>query len=214
MSTPRQPRWERQTPAERREAILEAAAAQFASRPYAQVKTSDIAAAAGVNRGLIHHYVGTKRELYLEVLRDALQVPVFPPLVALDPGSDLRAVLSADVDRWLDDVEGDRDAWIAAQRASSSVGLDPEVDELIARAREEAIDKALAIMFADVSQAPAALRGMLTCVAALAIQALSEWLELERLTRRQVHALLLTVALSVWENVDALLGDEATEISG
>ncbi|HEX4902754.1 MAG TPA: helix-turn-helix domain-containing protein, partial [Acidimicrobiales bacterium] len=50
---------------ERRSQILQAATGLFLRRPYADVSITDIAEAAGVARGLLHHYFESKRALYL-----------------------------------------------------------------------------------------------------------------------------------------------------
>ena len=57
-------------PDARREQILSVAVRLFGERGYAAVSTGDVAAGAGVARGLVNHYFGTKKELYLEVVRD------------------------------------------------------------------------------------------------------------------------------------------------
>jgi AcrR family transcriptional regulator len=75
MSTDPAPRWRRLEPDERKEQIFICAVQLFSQRPYSDVSTSDIAADAGVARGLINHYFGTKRELYLAVIKRALTVP-------------------------------------------------------------------------------------------------------------------------------------------
>jgi len=62
-------------PVERREQILLCAIRLFGERPYAAVSTTEIAAQAAVARGLVNHYFGTKRELYLVVVRRMLRVP-------------------------------------------------------------------------------------------------------------------------------------------
>src|SRR5689334_22506932 len=73
--TPSEPRWRRLEPDARKEQIFNCATRLFGERPYADVSTSDIAAEAGVARGLINHYFGTKRELYLAVIRRAVALP-------------------------------------------------------------------------------------------------------------------------------------------
>ena len=62
-------------PDARREQILAVAIRYFGERPYSEVSTTDVARAAGVARGLVNHYFGTKKELYLEVVRVMLTVP-------------------------------------------------------------------------------------------------------------------------------------------
>src|SRR3954471_8478205 len=73
---------------ERREQILAAARRLFSERPPAEVSTIEVAKAAGVARGLLHHHSGTRRELYLEVLRSMLRDPALPQPEAGDlPGA-------------------------------------------------------------------------------------------------------------------------------
>jgi len=54
--------------ADRRELIIDAARMLFATRPYDQVTTSEIAKNAGVAYGLIAHHFDNKRGLYLAVM--------------------------------------------------------------------------------------------------------------------------------------------------
>jgi AcrR family transcriptional regulator len=61
-----------------REAILAAARETFADRGFDGSSIRSIAAAAGVDPALVHHYFGTKDQLFL----DALQAP-FDPATAL-----------------------------------------------------------------------------------------------------------------------------------
>ena len=56
MSTP--PKYHRLTAAERREQLLDVANALLAERGYEEVTVDHIAKAAGVARGLVHHYFG------------------------------------------------------------------------------------------------------------------------------------------------------------
>lgn len=52
-----------------RERILTTARSIFAELGYGQASVRRIAAAAGVDQSLVHHYFGTKRALYLEATR-------------------------------------------------------------------------------------------------------------------------------------------------
>ena len=65
-----------------REAILVAARAMFAERGFDQASIRAIATAAGVDPALVHHYFGTKEQLFLA----AMQVP-------FDPGALVARVL-------------------------------------------------------------------------------------------------------------------------
>ena len=65
---PPTPKYSRLDPSERREQILDAANALFAERAYDEVSVEDIAGAAGVARGLVHHYFGGRKEVYIALL--------------------------------------------------------------------------------------------------------------------------------------------------
>src|SRR5690348_5061063 len=100
MATGPAPRWQRLDHDERRRQILACARRLFSERNYASVSTADIAGEAGVARGLLHHYFGTKRDLYLEVVRSLMRTPANPvPLQSA--GHDLERIIDDGVDRWL-----------------------------------------------------------------------------------------------------------------
>lgn len=60
----------------KREQILRAAAAEFAKNGYAKASTNVIIREAGVSKGLLFHYFGAKRELYLAVVDDCIDQTV------------------------------------------------------------------------------------------------------------------------------------------
>src|SRR5579884_1053591 len=94
---PAVPRWQRLGQDVRRRQILECARRLFSERPYASVSTTEIAREAGVARGLLHHYFGSKRDLYLEVVRTLMRVPTNPvPLQA--PGRGIEVLIGESVD--------------------------------------------------------------------------------------------------------------------
>ncbi|MGZ4486856.1 MAG: TetR/AcrR family transcriptional regulator [Nocardioides sp.] len=70
-----------------RSAILSAARAQFAQSGYSGTTMRAVAAAAGVDAALVHHYFGTKDDLFVA----ALELPVDPRVV-------LAPVVAAGVD--------------------------------------------------------------------------------------------------------------------
>lgn len=51
-----------------RERILNAAAPVFARHGFLGTKVTDIAAAAGVSHGLVHHYFGSKAEVFVAII--------------------------------------------------------------------------------------------------------------------------------------------------
>lgn len=172
----------------RRGQILAAARRLFASRDYSSVSTQDIASAAGVTRGLVHHYFRSKRELYLEVAREMLRVPALP--LPADGHLDPERVWPASVDRWLDLVEANRDTWLAAMRAGEA-GDDPQLRRIIDDASEVVAERVIEALGLDATDAPPALRAVVRAFGGLAQEATREWLERGRLTRAQVQVLLV-----------------------
>jgi AcrR family transcriptional regulator len=78
--------------------VLAAARTSFAEKGFRATTIRAVAASAGVDPALVHHYFGTKDDLFLA----ALEMPVDPrevlaPVVALGPdGAGERSVLSED----------------------------------------------------------------------------------------------------------------------
>src|SRR2546421_12192837 len=64
-----------------REAILAAARDQFAARGYESATIRGIAAAAGVDPALVHHYFGSKDRLFAA----AVELPLAPSAVVPEP---------------------------------------------------------------------------------------------------------------------------------
>ncbi len=196
-STSGSPRWQRLDHDERRAQILSVARRLFSERPYAAVSTTDIAREAGVARGLLHHYFGSKRDLYLEVVRKLVRVPANPvPLQA--PGPGLERVIEQSVDRWLTMLDRNRETWLAAIGSLGPGGRDPELEAILEDAREEAADRLIeALQTYEAAQAPAELRAVVRAYSGFAEAASVEWLIRERLTREQVHRLLVQTFLSL-----------------
>ena len=183
----------------RRGQILACAVRLFGERPYAEVSTTDIARAAGVARGLINHYFGTKKDLYLEVIRVMLTIPE----VAVQglPAGDLRTRVDASVSWFLDVVSRHSTSWLAAATAAGT-GRDVDVERVLAEAEDTAADYVLiAVGLAEVAEHREELRGMIRAYVGLATATAKEWLNRDALTRAQVHLLLATTLLAIVEQV-------------
>jgi AcrR family transcriptional regulator len=185
---------------ERRAQILACARRLFSERNYAAVSTSEIAREAGVARGLLHHYFGTKRDLYLEVVRTLVRTPSNPvPLEAPGPGIEL--VIDHSVDRWLLMLERNRGSWLAAIGARG-LGRDAEVEAILDQAREQAADRLIAALHHnEAAQAPPELRALIRAYSGFAEAASVEWLERDRLSRAQVKAMLVQGFLTIVRDV-------------
>jgi len=57
-------------PPDKRERIIRAAVEEFAERGYEMASTNAITARAGISKGLLFHYFGSKRNLYVHALRE------------------------------------------------------------------------------------------------------------------------------------------------
>jgi AcrR family transcriptional regulator len=65
-----------------REAIVEAARQAFAARGFDRASIRSIAASAGVDPALVHHYFGTKNQLFIDAMQFPLDPAVLLPQVA------------------------------------------------------------------------------------------------------------------------------------
>lgn len=199
------PRWNRLEHDERRVQLLAAARRLFCERSYTAVSAQEIARAAGVARGLLHHYFGTKRNLYLEVVRDMVRRPV-DPVAPPGPGRPLQAVVGESVDRWLDVVARYRETWFASIGAEG-FGRDPELEAIVAEARDATVE--LIVTTFGLGDAPhgAELRAALRAYSGFAEVASREWLVDRTLTRAQTRTLLAATLLALVQDVVAEVAD-------
>ncbi|MFJ2059666.1 TetR family transcriptional regulator [Streptomyces sp. NPDC087908] len=68
-----------------RERILEAARAQFAERGYDKTSVRGIAKAAGVDAALVHHYFGTKDEVFAAAIEVSFEPATVVPAIVGGP---------------------------------------------------------------------------------------------------------------------------------
>lgn len=95
-------------PTQTKDAIVTAARAQFAERGYGATTIRSVAADAGVNPALVHHYFGTKDRLFLEVLQWPLDpIELVTDLLASGPRSRFpRRFTAAFIAAWRDPATG------------------------------------------------------------------------------------------------------------
>lgn len=169
----------------RREHLLVAARRLFAERGFSAVSMSDIATEAGVARGLVNHYFGTKRDLFLEVVKGMMREG--PPIAEKDRTRDAREVWSDAVDRWLDNIEANRETWFAAL-GSEGFGSDPEIEAIVEASRDHTVDRIIENAGLKKTRE---MRALMRIYGDMAEGATREWLRRGRLTREQVHHLLV-----------------------
>jgi AcrR family transcriptional regulator len=190
-------------PDARRAEILDAALRLYAERPYADVSTSELAREAGVARGLLNHYFGTKRGLYLEALGILLTIPEAAATEL--PGDTRTERAGAAVDWFLDTVATRRGMWLTVGAGGVGVGGtggDPEVDAVVERADEVAADRVLVALVPehDPASDPAAdvvLRARVRAYFGLVRAASREWLVRGSLDRAGVRDLLVSTLVTL-----------------
>ena len=184
----------RMPPEARREQILQSAIRLFEERPHTSVSTAEIAAAAGVARPLIHHYFGTRRDLYIEVLRRLYFIaPIEPEELT---GGSLEERAGHLLDRWLAGVAWRPNIWLTFT-AAGGPGADPavaavlrEADELIAQRLIDALE--LADTAPDERLLP-----LVVAWGGLAKGAIHQWLAEKTLTKDDVRSVLVATLLTV-----------------
>src|SRR3954468_22546463 len=179
------PKFSRLDPAQRREQILDAANALFAERAYDDVTIEDIASSAGVTRGLVHHYFGGRKDVYvglLERLGAQREEQLRPPA-----GGSARARVADTVSRWLDWTETNRTIWLGTIAHGEDIA-DPEVRLVVS----DLVRRAVAVLtefHADIAEDSPRLRYALECWTGLNRAATQRWLNGEA-TREATHELL------------------------
>jgi AcrR family transcriptional regulator len=173
--TPR-PATQRQAQAElTRRKLLESAVEHFSARHFDDVAASDITATAGVAQGLLFHYFGNKRGIYLEALRDSanrLNAATTPPPSDGPSGKQFRQMLLAHL-AYLSEHDG-----LALRLVLGGSGGDPEAWQIFDESRWHTIEWTCQLLELDVSRP--ALRLMLRSCAGALDEATAYWLTNDR----------------------------------
>jgi AcrR family transcriptional regulator len=179
------PKYSRLAPARRREQILDAANALFSERGYDEVSVEDIANSAGVTRGLVHHYFGGRKEVYIALLKrlGAVREQQLPP----PQGRSARARLADNVARWLDWTAANRTIWLATLGRGDNIA-DPDIRAVVLDLVRRAV-ALVAAHHADIAHDTPRLRYALECWTGLNRAATRRWLQGEA-NREQTHELL------------------------
>src|SRR4051794_38545354 len=179
------PKFSRLSPEQRRDQILDAGNVLFAGRAYDDVRIGDIGRVVGVTRGLVHHYFGGRKDIYIGLLgrlgaqrEERLRPPV---------GRSARARVADTVSRWLDWTEANRTIWLATIARGEDIA-DPDARRVVADLVRRAV-AVLAAHHADIAEDTPRLRYALECWTALNRAATRRWLRGEA-TREATHELL------------------------
>ena len=166
------PKFSRLDPRQRREQILDAANALFAERGYEEVSIEDIASSAGVTRGLVNHYFGARKDVYIALLKrlGAQREEQLPP----PAGRSARARVADNVSRWLDWTAANRTIWLATLGRGEDIA-DPDVRRVVTDLVRRAV-AILAAHHADIAEDTPRLRYALECWTGLNRAATRRWL--------------------------------------
>jgi len=180
----------------RRERILAVAARHFEERTYSDVSTAAIADEAGVGRPLIHYYFGTKRELYLQVVRRfALVPPHVPAAVVQGIASDaLEERIRASIDYWLSITSRHKSMWTSTISVDAQ---DRDIQHIIEQADDIAAARMLEALGLDEDPHRERLHAMFLAFGGLARAAGRQWLVRNTLSRDEVAELLTQSLLTI-----------------
>ena len=184
----------------RRAEILRFAGELFCERSYDAVSIADVARAAGVARGLVNHYFGTKRRLFLEVVRAMLFVPDELLVAERTDGQLREEVLSDAIDRWLRTAERNRRTYLATA-GGSGIGRDPDLEAVLKEAADRITERLILISWGPPAQAPPELGALMEGYRGFADAITAEWLQRARLPRGVVHQLLVEALLTLVDDV-------------
>ena len=123
----------------RREQLVALGVEMFSERPFDEVSIDDIAASAGISKGLLYHYFPSKRDFYVAVVRhsaDEMQA-----VTETDPDLAPLERLSAGLDRYLEYVDTHARGYSTVLRAG--IGSDREVAAIVEDVRSAMANRIL-----------------------------------------------------------------------
>lgn len=180
----------------RREELLALGRKLFGKYTYDELSISDIARLAGVSKGLLYHYFPTKREFYIETVRDTAAEMI--KLTQTDPHEAPTTRMKKGLRAYLDYAEENASAFLSVFRGG--VGVDPEVMRIIESARHTFLDRMLEGLGKPTPSQRLAMIGWIGFAEAIIL----DWLathsvsraEIEKLLQRQFTLILGTTGLA------------------
>jgi len=172
-------------PDDRRRRLLDGARRVFARHAFHDVSIEMLAEAARSSKGLIHHYFGGKRGLYLAYLRE--QGDRLLHTVVTDSQEPTLHALRRAIGRYLDYVEENPVEYVAL--LEGGLGQDVDVADIVRSARDATIRHILSLNAPSGATAAqeTAVRGWLGCVEAATLY----WLRTHALARAELEHFLV-----------------------
>jgi AcrR family transcriptional regulator len=170
----------------RRSELLEIGRRLFARHAYDELSIDQLAARAGVAKGLLYYYFGSKRGYYVAVVEAA--AAELAERTATDPADPPARRLAAALDAYLGYVEEHADGYRAL--VSGGVGTDGEVRSIVERERGRQL-AIVAEALVDGTDPPAALRAALEGWMSFLEGVSLDWLAHRDLEREAVRTLIV-----------------------
>ncbi len=170
---------------ERRAQLLELGIELFSSRRYEDISVDEVAAAAGISKGLLYHYFESKRDFYVEAIRAASQK--LQRLTEPDPALPPYARLPAAIDAHLNYIQEHGPVYTAIYR--SGVTIDPEVSAILEGHRDVVMGWILRSY--GISRPRPVLRSALRAWFGMVEAASLDWIEHPQLDRSALRELLI-----------------------
>jgi AcrR family transcriptional regulator len=170
---------------ERRAQLLELGIKLFSTHSYNDLSIDDVAAEAGISKGLLYHYFPGTQEFYVEVIREAsfrLQ-----QLTAPDPTLSPAARLHAAVDAHLNYVQEYGPVYAAIYK--SGVAIASEVSDILEEHRQVVLQYFLHDF--RISKPRPVLRSALRAWISMVEGASLDWLDHPELDRDHLRELLI-----------------------
>jgi AcrR family transcriptional regulator len=170
----------------RRSELLHRGRELFAHRAYDELSIDDIAGAAGVAKGLLYYYFGSKRGFYVAVIEEAARE--LRERTETDPALPPAERLTRALDAYLGYVEEVSEGYRAFM--AGGVGSDPEVRAILSRERAQVAALVTEGLTGSREMRPAlrtALEGWLSFIEGVSL----DWLARRDLDRVAVRTLLL-----------------------
>ncbi|MBF6210910.1 TetR/AcrR family transcriptional regulator [Nocardia puris] len=194
----------RLTPEERREQLLALGVKMLGERSIEEISVSEIAAQAGISRGLLFHYFPTKQDFQREVVRHANAELL--ERVSPDRTLGIFDMLRDSIGRYVDYVSENSTSYLALLRGPTSVS--PDLVPLVEQTRDAIIGIILAEAPVPIDPAahPRLMLGMRGWIAFVEETTLT-WLRAEPITRDELVELLVESLISLAMALHADLGE-------
>lgn len=189
---------------ERREQLLKVGTDLFSDRPYDEVSIDEIAAAAGISKGLLYHYFPTKHDFYVGAVRCAADE--LRELIEQDPALPKSEQLRLGLRAYFEYVEHHAAGYVTLMRGG--IGTDPDVCAIVDGVRDYVVQLVVAALQVEGDPAPVlryAIRGWLALLERVSLDWLDGYqIELDGLLR--LLELTLASTLTVAAQVDERAG--------